>query len=66
MREKHSVRKRNVAAINLQLYNVSTKVSVVALVLSCGTIELLKAANVRKTILSSLIFLEENLNNGNE
>jgi hypothetical protein len=40
MREKHNVTKRNVATINLQLYNASTKASAVALVRSCGTTEL--------------------------
>jgi hypothetical protein len=48
MREKHNVRKRNAATINLQLYNASTKASAVALVRSCGTTELRKAANLYK------------------
>jgi hypothetical protein len=62
MREKREVTKRNVAAINLQLCKASTKASVVALVRSCGTTELLEAGNLQKTtVLSSLIFLKEYL-----
>jgi hypothetical protein len=45
MREKHNVTKRNVATINLQLYNAPTEASDVAMVCSCGTTELHKAAN---------------------
>jgi hypothetical protein len=67
MREKHKVAKRNVetiATINLQLYNASTKSSVVELVLPCGTTELQKAVNLRRTtVLSSLILLKEYFNN---
>jgi hypothetical protein len=48
MREKHNVTKRNAATINLQLYNASTKASVVALVRSCGTTQLRKVANLWK------------------
>jgi hypothetical protein len=48
MREKHNVTKRNVAMINLQLYNASTKASDVALVRSRGTTEQRKAANLWK------------------
>jgi hypothetical protein len=67
MREKHNVTKRNVATINPQLYNASTKASVVALVRSCGTAELRKAANLWKTtVLSSLILLKEYFSNPNE
>jgi hypothetical protein len=67
MREKHNVTKRNVATINLQLYNESTNVSVVALVRSCGTTELSKAANLWKTtVLSSLILLKVHFNDQNE
>jgi hypothetical protein len=67
MREKHNVTKRNVATINLQVYNASTKASVVALVRSCGTTELRKEAKLWKTtVLSSLILLKEYLNNQNE
>jgi hypothetical protein len=59
MREKHNITKRNVAMINLQLYNASTKVSVVALIRSCGTTELRNAANLWKTaVLSRLILLK--------
>jgi hypothetical protein len=36
MREKHNAEVRNVATINLQMYNASTKASIVALVRSCG------------------------------
>jgi hypothetical protein len=46
MREKHNVTNRNVATIDLQLYKASTKATVVALVRSCGTTELRKAANL--------------------
>jgi hypothetical protein len=64
MREKHNVTKRNVATINLQLYNASTKASHVALVRSCGTTELRKAANLWKTtVLSSLVLLKEYFSN---
>jgi hypothetical protein len=67
MREKHNVTKRNVDTINIQLYNASTKASVLALVRSCGTTELRKAANLWKTtVLPSLILLKEYLNNRNE
>jgi hypothetical protein len=67
MRGKHDLTKRNVAAINLQLYNASTKASLVALVCSCGTTELRQAAHLWKTtVLSSLILLKEYLNNRNE
>jgi hypothetical protein len=67
MREKHNIAKRNVAMINLQLYNTSTKASVVALVRPCGTTELRKAPNLWKTtVLSSLIILKEYFNNLNE
>jgi hypothetical protein len=66
MREKYDVIKRTGAAISLQLYNVSTKASVLALVRSCGTTELLKAGNLRKTtVLSTLIILKEYFNNRN-
>jgi hypothetical protein len=67
MREKHIVTKRNVAMINLQLYNASTKASAVALVRSCGTIELRKAANLRKiTVLSSSVLLKEYFSSANK
>jgi hypothetical protein len=67
MREKHNVTKRNVATTNLQLYNASTKTSVMALVRSCGTTELRKAANLwETTVLSSLILLKDYFNNRNE
>jgi hypothetical protein len=60
MREKHIVTKRNVAATNPQRYNASTKAPVVALARSCGTTELRKAANLRKTIVvSSSLLLKE-------
>jgi hypothetical protein len=65
--EKCIVIKKNVAVINLQLYNMSTTASVVALARSCGTTELQKAASIWKTaVLSSLIFLKEYCNNQNE
>jgi hypothetical protein len=64
MREDQDVTKRNVATINLQLYNESTEASVVALVRSRGTTELRKGVNLRKTtLLSSLILLELYFNN---
>jgi hypothetical protein len=69
MREKHNLRvtKRNVSMIDLQLYNVSTKALAVAMVRSCGTTELRKAANLWKTtVLSSFILLKEHLNNRNK
>jgi hypothetical protein len=67
MREKHNVIKRNIATINLLLYNKSTKASVVVLVRSCGTTELRMAANLWKTtLLSGLISLKEYFNNQNE
>jgi hypothetical protein len=67
MHEKHDVTKGNVATINLELYNVSSKSSVVALVRSCGTTELRKAANLRKTTaLSSLILLKTYFSYRNE
>jgi hypothetical protein len=67
MCEKHNVTNRSVATINLQLHSASTKASVVALVRSCGTTELLKAANLwETTMLSSLILLKEYFNNQNE
>jgi hypothetical protein len=54
----------NVTTINLQLYNSSTKDSVEALVCSCGTTELCKAAILWKTTMfSSLILLKEYFNN---
>jgi hypothetical protein len=63
MHEKHNVTERNVATINVQPYNASTKTSVVALVSPCGTTELRKAANLWKTtVLSSLILLKESHN----
>jgi hypothetical protein len=46
MREKHNIKKRNVATVNLERYDASTKASDVALVRSCGTTELRKAANL--------------------
>jgi hypothetical protein len=48
MPEEHNVTKRNAATINLQLYNASTKASVVALLRLCGTTELRKAATYGK------------------
>jgi hypothetical protein len=67
MHEKQNVTKRNVAAINLQLYNASTKVSIVALVRSCETTELREAAEILKTtVLSSLILFKDYFNNENE
>jgi hypothetical protein len=67
MREKHNVTERNVATINLQLYNMSTEASVVALARSCGTTEPCKSANLWKTtVLSSLILLKKYFNNRNE
>jgi hypothetical protein len=67
MHEKHNVRKRNLATINLSLYNASTRVSVAALARSCGTTELRKGANVRKTaMLSSLIIIKKYFNGRNE
>jgi hypothetical protein len=64
MLEEHNVTKRNVTTVNLQLYNASAEASVVALVRSCGTTELRKAAILRKTtVLSSLILLKEYFNN---
>jgi hypothetical protein len=67
MREKHNVTKRNVATINLQLYNASPKASDVALVPPCGTTELRKAGNLWKTtVLSNLILLKEFFNNSNK
>jgi hypothetical protein len=67
MRQKHNETKRNVATINLQLYNASTNASAAALVRSCGTTEQRMAANFCKTIaLSSLILLKEYFNNRNE
>jgi hypothetical protein len=64
---EHNVTKRNVATINLQLYNVSTEASVVALVRSCRTTELRKAANLWKiAVLSRLILLKEYFNNRNK
>jgi hypothetical protein len=67
MHERYNVTKRNVATINPQLYNASTKASVVALVRSCGTTELRKAANLWKTtVLSSLIILKDHFKNPNE
>jgi hypothetical protein len=66
--EKHNATRKSVATINLQLYNASTKASVVvALVCSCRTTELLKAANLWKTtLLLSLILLKEYFSNQNE
>jgi hypothetical protein len=53
--------------INLQLYNASTKASLVALVRACGTTELRKAANFWKTtVLLSIILLKVYFNNRNE
>jgi hypothetical protein len=67
MREKHDVTNRNAAAINLRVYNASTKASVAAFVRSCGTNELRKAANLWKTtLLSSLILLKVYFNKRNE
>jgi hypothetical protein len=67
MHEKHNVTKRNIATNNLQLYSASIKASAVALVRSCGTTELRKAANLRKTtVLSSLILLKKYVSNRNE
>jgi hypothetical protein len=67
MREERNVTKRNVATINLQLYNASTKASDVALVRSCGNTELRKAASLWKsTVLSSLIIFKVYFNNRNE
>jgi hypothetical protein len=67
MREKHNVTKRNVTAIHLQLHNASTKASVVALVRSYGTTELLKTGNLWKTtVLSSLTILKNYFNKRNE
>jgi hypothetical protein len=66
MREQNNVIKRDVTTINVQLYNASTKASVAALVRSCGTTELRKAASMWKTtVLSSLILLKEYFNNRN-
>jgi hypothetical protein len=63
IREKHNVTQRNVATNNIQLYNASTKASVVVLVRPFATTELRKAANFRKTtVLSSLIRLKEYFN----
>jgi hypothetical protein len=60
MRQEHNVTKGNVATTNPQLYNASTEASVVALVRSCGTTEVRKAAILwRTTVLSSLILLKE-------
>jgi hypothetical protein len=62
MRKKYNVTKRNAATVNLQQYNASTTASDVALVRSCGTTELRKAAILWKTtVLSSLIHLKEYL-----
>jgi hypothetical protein len=67
MREKDNVTKINVATIDLQLYKASTKASDVALIRSCGTTELRKAANFWKTtMLSSLILRKVYYNNRNE
>jgi hypothetical protein len=67
MREKHDVTRRNLVPINLQLYNVSTNASIVALVRSCETTELHKVVNFwTTTVLSSLILLKEYFNNRNE
>jgi hypothetical protein len=63
-REKHNVTKRYIATINVQLHNASTKASVVALVRSCGSTELHKAANIGKTtVLSSSVLLKKYFNN---
>jgi hypothetical protein len=62
---KHNVTKK-CSYDNLQLYNTSAEVSVVALVRSCGTTELHKAANLSKTtVLLSSIVLEGYSNNWN-
>jgi hypothetical protein len=67
MHENHNPTKRNVAVIILRLYNTLTKALVLTLVRSCGTIELRKAANLRKTIvLSDLSLLKEYFTNRNE
>jgi hypothetical protein len=66
MHEEHNLAKRNVAMINLQQYNASTKSSVVSLVRSWGTTKLVTAANLgRITVLSSLILLKWYFSNRN-